>query len=162
MSTKRKASVIVSIVSILLLLISAAAMAADQSEVQRELAAVRRATAEFHDVQSAIGAGYVEVPVGCTPGMGYHFQLDDDRGIAATAADLDTLVPNILVYAPRADGGLRLVAVEYASWAQDAQLFGTGFDAGGNGGPPFATLHAWIWQGNPHGTFAAHNPNVHC
>lgn len=162
MSTKRKAGVTVSIVTILLLLISAGAMAADQSEVQRELAAVRRSTAQFHDIQSAIDAGYVEVPVGCTPGMGYHYQLEAEGGIAPTADDLDVTVPNILVYAPRPDGGLRLVAVEYASWAQDAQLFGIGFDAGGNGGPPFATLHAWIWQGNPHGTFAAHNPNVHC
>ena len=152
---------IVSIVSLLLLLISAGAMAADQREVQRELAAVRRATAQFHDVQRAIDAGYAEAPVGCTPGMGYHYQLADERGIALTAEDLDALVPNILVYAPRADGGLRLVAVEYASWAQDAQLFGIDFNAGGNGGPPFATLHAWIWQSNPHGTFAAHNPNVH-
>lgn len=165
MRTKREAAVIASIITLLLILTTAGAVAADQSGVQRELAAVRRATAQFHDVRNAIDAGYVEVPVGCTPGMGYHYQFEDQRGIAATTDDLDPTVPNILVYAPRPDGGLRLVAAEYASWAPDSQLFGIGFDPGADDpelGPPFATLHAWIWQANPHGTFAAHNPNVHC
>ncbi|MEX2549894.1 MAG: hypothetical protein WD638_06695, partial [Nitriliruptoraceae bacterium] len=62
------------------------------------------------------------------------------------------------------DGQLRLVAVEYASW-QPASLFGQTFapPAGiGEPGPPFYTLHAWIWQGNPDGVFAPFNPNVTC
>jgi hypothetical protein len=28
--------------------------------------------------------------------------------------------------------------------------------------PPFYSLHAWIWQENPAGTFAMWNPSVHC
>jgi len=125
---------------------------------QSELAGVRAATAAYHDVEAALEAGYVQSS-GCVPNMGYHYV----RGIAPTAADLDPNVPEILVYAPQQNGRMKLVAVEYASWDADAELFGTAFDAPhSDGGPPFHTLHAWIWQANPDGLFAPGNPNVHC
>ena len=89
----------------------------------RELAQVRRATARFHDVDEALAAGYelgwvngsgVRMSRGCvahpTAGaMGYHYfnaALMADNGV-------DALAPEVLVYAPDRDGGLKLVAVEW-------------------------------------------------
>ena len=122
-----------------------------------QLAQVRAATAQYHSVDAALADGY-ELASQCVPHMGYHYQ----RGIAAVGDDLDATSPEILVYAPRRNGTLKLVAVEYATWDADATLLGQTFDAPHDGGPPFHTLHAWVWQGNPHGTFAALNPNIRC
>ena len=74
---------------------------------QSELAEVRAATAQYHDVEAAIADGYA-VASDCVPNMGYHYQ----RGIAATSADLNPHSPEILVYAPQPNGDLKLVAVE--------------------------------------------------
>jgi hypothetical protein len=121
------------------------------------LAEVRAATAVYHDIDRAMEAGYA-LGSPCIPGMGFHYVRD----VAADQDDLDPLSPQILVYAPRPDGSLQLVAVEYASW-ESAELFGRTFDAPHpEGGPPFHTLHAWIWRGNPDGVFAPMNPNVSC
>ena len=120
------------------------------------MAQVRGATAQYHDVARATADGYA-LGSPCVAQMGYHYV----RSVAGDAGQLDIPAPNILVYAPRADGTLRLVAVEYASW-EPASLFGRVFDPPGSGGPPFHTLHAWIWQANPDGIFAARNPNVSC
>ncbi|WP_203336148.1 hypothetical protein [Nocardioides limicola] len=125
------------------------------SSVNQELAQVRAATAKYHDVNRAIAAGY-ELGSPCVPNMGYHYV----RGVAADQSELVATDPEILVYAPLPNGKLRLVAVEYASWAP-ASLFGVQFDPP-HGGPPFHTLHAWVWQANPNGVFAAQNPNVRC
>jgi hypothetical protein len=130
---------------------------AGQAEVRAELAQVRTATAVYHDVEQAIADGYEQVSP-CVPNMGFHYQ----RGIAATAADLDPQSPEILVYAPLPNGELKLVAVEYASWDPDAALFGVAFDPPHAGGPPFHTLHAWVWQGNPAGMFVPTNRTVSC
>jgi hypothetical protein len=127
-----------------------------EPETSQQLAEVRRATARYHDVARAEEDGYRQAS-GCVDHMGYHYL----RSVASHADELDHTAPNILVYAPRADGGLRLVAVEYASW-QPATLLDRTFDQPVSGGPPFHTLHAWVWQGNPSGVFTAHNPNVSC
>lgn len=127
-----------------------------EPETAQQLAEVRRATAGYHDVAQAEADGY-RLASGCVEHMGYHYL----RSVASHADELDHTAPNILVYAPRGDGRLRLVAVEYASW-EPATLFGRTLDQPVSGGPPFHTLHAWVWQGNPDGVFAAHNPNVSC
>ena len=126
------------------------------------LAQVRSATAHFHSVDAALAAGYTS-DGHCVPHMGYHFR----RGLAMSQDDLDPTQPEILVYAPRPNGTMKLVAVEYAAHASvdSPTLFGRTFDPpapAGTPGPPFHTLHAWVWQGNPAGTFAPHNPNVDC
>lgn len=136
--------------------VASAQAPAGEPDTAQQLAQVRYATARYHDLGRARADGYQPASA-CVPNMGVHFA----SSIAPTAEDLDIIAPNILVYAPQPNGGLRLVAVEYASWAP-ASLFGRAFDAPSQGGPPFHTLHAWVWQGNPHGVFAAHNPNVSC
>ena len=156
------------------------------TSTQDELAQVRRATAPFHRLEAAIDAGYTlgyvtghEPPrtiiTGCIEhptdpvnigAMGYHYfnkALIDDLVI-------DVLRPEGLVYAPGADGGLKLVAVEYvvpgpasnpSGPAEAPTVFGQGMHilvpAVG-----FHTLHAWIWTTNPTGMFAHWNPEVTC
>jgi len=78
-----------------------------------ELAAVRQATAQFHDVVVAYAAGYttenepcVASPLGA---MGFHapnFALIGDPA-------LDAARPELLLYAPTSNGRLKLVGVEY-------------------------------------------------
>lgn len=147
--------VALSTTTVLLLSLATIASASDAA-THKDLAAVRRATAAYHNVERAVADGY-QPTSHCVPHMGFHYV----RSIAASGADLDPTVPNILVYAPQPNGRLRLVAVEYASWSP-ASLFDQALDPPGQNGPPFHTLHAWIWQANPDGTFAAHNPNITC
>jgi hypothetical protein len=85
---------------------------------------------------------------------------------------IDSKKPEVLVYEPQADGGMRLVAVEYVVFASDwkgsspPKLYGTEFDyADANnryGLPPFYALHAWVWKQNPSGLLYAWNPKVDC
>jgi hypothetical protein len=143
------------------------------ADVLKELAQVRRATAKYHDVQTALADGYVADPhcVAYPPlgGMGFHYVrpylLPPDHPASQPGLpSLDPLSPDILVYAPRPNGSLQLVAVEYASWDDEATLLGQAFApaAPPGQGPPFATLHAWVWKANPSGVFAPFNPNVSC
>ncbi|MEO5894975.1 MAG: hypothetical protein ABIS06_04690 [Vicinamibacterales bacterium] len=78
-----------------------------------QLAAVRRATASFHNIDKAIEAGYAS-PVGgaCDPSpagtMGAH-----TPNPALLTAPLDAEKPAVLLYIPSGGGNYRLVAVEY-------------------------------------------------
>jgi hypothetical protein len=143
--------------------------------VASELAAVRAATAKYHDVSAALADGYQlgyrGVVTGCishpTAGaMGYHYfnwaKMDDP---AIVEGD-----PEVLVYHTRNDGTLKLGAVE---WVVPKTLW----EQAGNTEPPVVfgqTLHvlnpvlnwylahAWIWKHNPAGMFADWNPDVSC
>ena len=162
------------------------AMAGDQmaemetAGLEDELAQVRRVTARFHDLDAALDAGYelgwvngsgVRIIAGCvshpTAGaMGYHYFN------ANLMADLttDLLHPEVLVYAPVEDGGLKLVAVEWVVRGQNSNPTGVS-------SPPtvlempmhilvpavgFYIMHAWVWEPNPAGMFADFNPEVSC
>jgi hypothetical protein len=133
------------------------------------------ATARFHDVHKAIEAGYsFRLPElsGKTcitqPGegaMGVHMV---NVGLLDGVIDADE--PEVLVYEPRDDGTLKLVAVEYVIFQGPGigrpSLFGRQFDVVGDpnryGLPAFYALHAWIWKPNPSGILHAWNPNVEC
>jgi hypothetical protein len=138
------------------------------------LQAVKAATARYNSVEQALKDGYVGEPV-CVAspagGMGYHY------GNEALMADdaIDPARPEVLVYAPKANGNLELVAVEY--WKRDADgslltsgdrpsLFGQPFDGPMPGHNPTMPvhydLHVWIYEDNPRGTFAQFNPDVSC
>ena len=76
------------------------------------LQAVKAATARYHSVEQAEKAGYVaDAHCASSPagGMGYHYA---NPALLADPA-LDPLQPEILVYAPKENGKLELVAVEY-------------------------------------------------
>jgi len=83
------------------------------SPVGPELAAVRRATAQFHDISAAYAAGYTTENEPCVASpdgvMGIHapnFALIGDQAFAPTR-------PELLLYVPKPEGGHRLVGVEY-------------------------------------------------
>lgn len=135
--------------------------------VDQQLAALRRATARYHDPAMAEAAGY-HMEEGCVSAaavgapaelgaMGYHFV---NPGLIDGTIDLRE--PEVLVYEKRNDGMMHLVAVEYLYVGEQApELMGQHFH---EFLPPFADfeLHAWVWQGNPSGVFADFNPNVSC
>ena len=143
--------------------------------VASRLAAVRAATAKYHDVSVALADGYQlgyrGVVTGCisnpTAGaMGYHYfnwaKMDDP---AIVEGD-----PEVLVYHTAEDGTLVLGAVE---WVVHKPLW----EQAGNTEPPVVfgqslhvlnpvlnwyIAHAWIWKHNPAGMFADWNPDVSC
>jgi hypothetical protein len=152
---------------------------------------VRRATAAFHDPAAADNAGYtfelpdvfgdtciVDLAAQSKGAMGVHLV-----NVGLLDAVLDPAKPEALVYEPRNDGTLKLVAAEYvvfrSAWgaangfsggahAPAPTLFGQAFefsDGSRYGLPAFWALHAWAWRPNPSqfgGIFAAWNPRVSC
>ena len=152
------------------------------ANLHHELAQVRRATARFHDVNNAIAAGYelgwvnganVRILTGCvsdpTAGaMGYHYIN------AALVADnaVDLLKPEALVYQSTADGGRKLVAVEWIVRSAQSNPPGVSAPPSVLGmpmhilvpppGPAFYLMHAWIWKHNPSGIMSDWNPRVTC
>lgn len=139
----------------------------------------KSATARFHDVEQAKAAGYtvtvadlagitcIEDPHGAGT-MGVHL-LNPDLLFDGGVIDADK--PEILVYEPRNNGTLKLVAVEYLVFKSDfgagrPSLFGKQFDeiqaSNRYGIPESWALHAWLWKPNPNGMLAPYNPRVDC
>jgi hypothetical protein len=143
------------------------------SKRARQLAQARRATARFKDVEVAKAAGFREAsPCVATAagGMGIHYNRDDRMD--------DTIVnhrrPEQLLYEPTADGGRRLVGVEYhvreslviESGGRVPRVFGKRFDGPmdghGPGEPRHYDIHVWLHKRNPSGMFKQYNPRVTC
>jgi hypothetical protein len=128
-----------------------------EAVLRQELARVRQATARYHNVSQAEAAGYEDIGL-FVPGQGYHYL---NSSLVDDTFDLEN--PEILVYAPTPNRGLRLVAVEYAvpdSFPVPEGFFGDSDVWDDNLDFNLWTLHAWVWQGNPNGIFADSNPNV--
>ncbi len=144
------------------------------SQQNQDLAAVRAATAQYHNETAAIADGYVPtdecVAVPGVGAMGYHY-FNPQR-----AGSVDLSKPALLIYQPRADGGRKLVAVEYFKPDADQNLAtdedrphlfdGVPFDGPMEGHEPgmpiHYDLHVWVWQHNPSGMFAQFNPAGSC
>jgi hypothetical protein len=166
-----------------------------------DFATVRAATARFQDVNVAIADGYVQDPMnrcdtaqmmGWSNGPranGVHYFRPDLVGIktppsrrsTGSAAHTDVVKPDILVYEPREDGSLELVAVEnlVVKWAwrekgkagppklqgvlyepmkdnpatkvDEAQMFEPRYDR-----------RVWIFSDHPKGLFVPYDPNENC
>ena len=138
----------------------------DLTEDQQALARrVVAASARFHSAEQAEAAGYVRmsecVAVPGLGGMGYHYS---NRSLVNPV--FDPLQPEALLYVEGPGGNLRLIGVEYIviKAGQPAPTFaGYPFDDGGTPTPaPHWSLHAWLWQANPRGTFVNFNPTVSC
>jgi hypothetical protein len=144
-----------------------------------DLRAAKKATKQYGDVAAAQAAGYGlfkdAAGIACiaNPGvgaMGVHYV----NGTYVGDTVLDPAKPEAVVYEPRRNGKLKIVALEYivfqAPWdaahSSPPSLFGTPFmlTASPNryGIPAFYALHAWIYKHNPSGTFAMWNPRVDC
>ena len=140
-----------------------------------ELAAVRAATARFHDFAAADAAGYGLFYV-CTDeaGLGAMGQHYVNGGLVGDIV-LDPAAPEAIMYEPLPGGGQRLVGVEWVVFQQpwvDAgnteapRLFGRPLTlvASPNryGIPAFYQIHAWVWKPNPVGIHKDWNPRVSC
>jgi hypothetical protein len=134
---------------------------------------VRQATAHYRDVNVAIADGYEGGPCVSGPNegaMGVHFVKGSLLGDGA----LDATTPEVLVYEPQPNGRLRLVGVEFITFAEvwdaangpGAALEGHLLHYVGSpnryGIPAFYQLHVWAWKHNPRGTFSDWSPNVSC
>lgn len=150
----------------------------DEIEIDAEtmglIAQIRGEIAAFRDIETAIDAGYNPF-LGCLlddieGGMGQHYvnaELVRDGMV-------DPLRPEALVYEPREDGSMILVALEYLVplplWTEDdpPALFGHSFhenvkitEANPEANPAWI-LHLWIGTHNPNGMFTDYNPTVFC
>lgn len=157
-----------------------------------ELAAVRQATAAFHDAADAAAAGYVVAPhCDSSPAgvMGFHAA---NQALIGNQT-LDPEKPEVLLYLDKPGEGLRLIGVEYlqvvlvrnpstgqvgpwmsaSPWPANyevvtptPQLFGQTFQGPMPGHVPGMPwhwdLHAWVWAHNPSGMFAQWNPALSC
>jgi hypothetical protein len=146
----------------------------------KQLALAKAATAKYRNVQRAEADGYrapagpdgkpvcVASPAG---GMGIHYE---NAALMANNA-LHVQRPEMLVYAPQADGSLKLVALEYFKADNDQseatredlpRAFRRAFDGPHEGHAPgmpvHYDLHVWLYQANRSGTFVAFNPAVSC
>lgn len=139
------------------------------------IATIRQATAQYKNVSVAEAHGYASAG-NCVSGgdggaMGVHYI----KGSLVGDGVIDVHHPEILVYAPGADGKMRLAAAEFVTLASawDAahpgappvlmgQLFDYHSSPNRYGLPAFYALHVWAWDHNPNGAFADWNPNVSC
>lgn len=165
------------------------------------LAEVRAATERFRDVEVALAEGYVRdpgnicdtAPMMGRPAelgvMGIHYFRPDLLGITAppdprvtgTGTHTDFRQPSILIYEPRPDGSLALVAVENLVFVEAWEAAGHSEPPSFHGVPydlmqddpataideahlfePHYDRHVWLWRENPNGVFAQFNPAATC
>jgi hypothetical protein len=139
---------------------------------------VRKATAQFKDINVALTAGFAQATP-CVSGpdfgaMGVHFVL----GSRIAAGTLNGSQPEALIYEPLPNGAFRLVGVEFiilaSVWQGQIAPGSTAtptleghlmnfVDAPNRYGlPAFYELHVWAWEQNPVGSFADWNTQVSC
>jgi hypothetical protein len=135
---------------------------------------VREATERFQDVRVAESEGYA-LHFGCVSGpdagaMGLHYV----NGPLVGAGVLDAERPQIVIYEPKPNGGLKLIGADYlvladvwnATHTEPPQLMGQLFHLFESPNrfslPAFYTLHVWAWKENPSGAFVNWHPNVSC
>jgi hypothetical protein len=145
---------------------SAIRTSALSAEVNKDLAALRRLTARFHQFDAAAKAGWGTRITECfsnaeAGGMGFHY-----GNTAYIDGAVDVLEPELLLYEPQKNGKLRFVAVEYivpfTAWtaAEPPKLFGQSFHR--NEAFGLWVLHVWHERENPSGIFTDWNPKVSC
>ncbi|HET9500506.1 MAG TPA: hypothetical protein VFO98_09610 [Marmoricola sp.] len=163
------------------------APASAQARPSDDFQATQAATARFHSINQATASEYGELRdaagIACIDdpagGMGIHYA---NNTLVVDPALIPTS-PEVLVYQPMPEGGLKLVALEYvileSAWRIDhpdpedvpslfdqdfERLPGAGEDEPQNryGLPAFYELHLWLWKPNPAGMFDDWNPDVTC
>lgn len=141
----------------------------DNPQPQDVIAEVRRATAQYQDVDVARQDGYMQAsPCESNPNgegaMGMHFA---NVPLDGTVTETE---PEVLLYEPKGgESDPDLVGVEYVVPASEVSerpsLFGEDFHGPHDVGAPWGSqydLHVWCWRANPNGLFASFNPNVSC
>jgi hypothetical protein len=146
-----------------------------QNKASALIKVVRESTERFKYVSVAEREGYT-LQFGCVSGpdsgaMGLHYV----NGALVGSGVIDATHPQIVIYEPTADGGLRLIGADYLVLADmwnaqhpegPPQLMGQLFHLFESpnrfGLPAFYTLHVWAWKDNPNGAFVNWHPNVSC
>jgi len=135
--------------------------------IKADVARLRAATDAFHDLSKAQAAGYPTTTPNCVAdstmgGMGRHYL---DRNIYDEKLDIEH--PEMLIYAPAADGAYRLVGVEYVvpfrllpDTSKAPRLFGQ--ELRPHSQYKYWYLHVWAWTKNKAGLFADWNPAIKC
>jgi hypothetical protein len=145
----------------MLLFFVAPAFATDSPIVEN----VKKANDRFKDVNVAVKEGYGPIP--CASGinggaMGVHYVNGEYLKDGVT----DIGKPEAVMYEPKPDGSMELIAVEYIAFKGPASLEGHLFNYASApnryGLDQFYELHVWAWKPNPAGTFADMNPDVSC
>jgi hypothetical protein len=154
-----------------------AAVGSGQSPEVRDLAALARATAPYHDVATALADGWSEQPMCMTYPEGFHGEAPGTMGnhfynvaYLTDGGHVEASQPDLLLYEKRQKGSWRLNAVEYVIPARDLpgtatppQLFGQQFtfypEVGAAG---IWGLHVWLWRHNPRGLYVNLSPRVSC
>ncbi len=132
--------------------------------VQQDIHAAREATKDYRNFDNAVADGFVNTGLPCIEGQGFHYIRPDLLGTN------DVTLPHVLMYAPKKNGTLELIALEWITPIADATtqaptLFGEVFHGPNTvEGIPFQFfgLHVWAWEHNKNGVFADTNPKVHC
>lgn len=171
----------------------------EDTALRSALEQVREATEKFEDVEVAREAGYIRDPMNLCYGatdagkptqlghMGVHYLRPEVLGITqekprvdGTGTHTDFTEPGVLVYEPRPDGSMELVAVENL-------VFKEAWDEAHDGPPtfhgleyypmvdnprteideahhfrPHYELHLWVHRKNPIAVYSEWNPNVTC
>ncbi|MGD1893450.1 MAG: hypothetical protein ACFB15_23015 [Cyclobacteriaceae bacterium] len=129
---------------------------------EQEVDQVKAATVQYQDFSKADTEGFIDVS-DYVPQMGHHYLLParvDDK--------FELEKPEILLYAPDANGNMEFLGVEYTIMVDDPN---------NPGAPPEGftgdldewhfredlgqwQLHVWTIKDNPDGIFARFNPNV--
>jgi hypothetical protein len=157
----------------------APALQKDQTAEQKSQASalikiVRESTERFKDVSVAEAEGYA-LQFGCVSGpdsgaMGLHYV----NGALVGRGELDPTHPQIVIYEPTANGGLKLIGADFLLFADAwdkknqgppelmGQLFHYFESPNRFGLPAFYTLHVWAWKDNPNGAFVNWHPKVSC
>ena len=137
------------------------------ANVRQDVEKLRAATNKYHDMAAATAAGYPAKVPACISdssmgGMGHHYI---DRTLFDEKLEIER--PEMLLYAPGADGKLELVAVEYAvpfravpKTEKPPRLFGQELKPYDQFN--YWAIHVWAWKRNAAGLFADWNPAVKC
>jgi hypothetical protein len=136
-------------------------------EVDVMLNEVRAVTEPYHDIETAMDAGWDTFLSPCVEhpelgGMGYHvgrMKYMDGR--------TSHLEPQVLLYEPTESGGMELVGVEYiipfeVHSAESDPPMTLGQHYHQNPVQEIWALHVWTEKENPAGIFSDWNPNVSC
>ena len=135
---------------------------------------VRQITEPYKEVSTAEKAGYA-LAFGCVSGpdsgaMGLHYV----NMPLVMDGQIDAAHPEIILYGPIENGGVRLVGADYLVLAEAwdkthssaPELMGQKFqqfEAPNRFGlPRFYTLHVWAWKENPTGTFVNWHSKISC
>jgi hypothetical protein len=150
-----------------------AATNADNASQNQLLSTIRDATDQYHDVAAAVADGYVlGSPCEAMPGQGIGIHYRKGSLIDGV---VDPAQPELLVYEPRDNGKLQLVAVAFvvrsaiwdATHNSPPMLGDQVFEdkrVPDWSSPPFPNyeLHVWVWKHNSNGMYATTNPSVSC